>query len=65
MQRKVFTLRLSATESARLANLAEQTGRSQGATIRRLLLLADLPVARALLGDSQPIPRDDSQEVTA
>lgn len=63
MQRKVFTLRLSKAESDRLASLARQTGRSQGATIRRLLLLADLPAARALLGDPQP--QDDSGEVIA
>ena len=63
MQEKTFTLRLSKAESDRLASLAKLTGRSQGATLRRLLLLADLPEGRRLLGDPQP--QGDSREVPA
>lgn len=62
-----LTVTLSPQESAKLKNLAEQTERSQGGVIRRLLGLADLPEGRRLLGIIEPITEgvNDPQEARA
>ena len=57
-----FTVRMKTTEMKRLQDLANQTGRSRGAVVRRLLILAETPEARQLLGE--PPQNHKQQEVT-
>lgn len=49
-----FCMRLAPDEAAKLRRLASQTQRTRSAIIRRLLLVADLPEARQLLGIAEP-----------
>jgi hypothetical protein len=56
-----FTVRMKTIEMERLRDLANQTGRSRGAVMRRLLSLAETPEGRRVLGE----PPKHKQEVLA
>lgn len=51
-----ITIRLHASELARLDRLAKMGDRNRSSVIRRLLNLADIPEARRLLGITDPKP---------
>lgn len=53
-QKSFFTVQLDAKEREILSRLADETERSRGAVVRRLITLAaDLPEARRALGEPQ------------